>query len=359
MSDSPPREPEASELDRAERSGSPLDATPPPDQPRRLGSGTFSLEGRATPGLYLVGWVATVFGLALFLVAVMSRLEGLTGLGITLLSMTLLSTGLIAAAGAQGAQRRARAAAQGAAPGYVGPSPFLVFGASLPVTVLIVVVLLTPASGLGFDPLSPLGAFVQVSITALVYAGLVRLLVVGTGALSWAEMGIKRLPARQVVADLLYGASFAIPVIFVTAVVAALLVGLLDTIPDSPLPTTTTTEGFLLNMLSGAVVAPIGEEIFYRGFAFTAWYRTMGERPAIIRSALFFALVHVLTVGGATFSDAAPRALIGFAVRVPVAFALAWVFVRRGSLIAPIGLHAAFNGILLVISESAPDLPAP
>ena len=78
--------------------------------------------------------------------------------------------------------------------GTPGPSPFLVFAASLPVTVLIVIVLLTPLTGLGFDPLSPVGALVQVTLTALVYAGLVRLLVVGPGALTWAEMGIRRLP---------------------------------------------------------------------------------------------------------------------------------------------------------------------
>ena len=121
--------------------------------------------------------------------------------------------------------------------------------------------------------------------------------------------------------------------------------------PDSPLPPTQTTAGFLLNMVSAAIVAPIGEELFYRGFALTAWLRRLGERPAIIRSALFFALVHVLTVGGVNFNDAAPRALIGFAVRVPVAFALAWVFLRRGSIFASIGLHAAFNGLLLILSE--------
>jgi membrane protease YdiL (CAAX protease family) len=40
-------------------------------------------------------------------------------------------------------------------------------------------------------------------------------------------------------------------------------------------------------------------------------------------------------------------------VRVPVAFALGWLFVRTGSIWGPIGLHAGFNGILIVLAELA------
>ena len=46
-------------------------------------------------------------------------------------------------------------------------------------------------------------------------------------------------------------------------------------------------------------------------------------------------------------------AAVGFIGRLPVALVLGWLFVRRGSLWAPIGLHAAFNGILLVAAEAA------
>ena len=36
----------------------------------------------------------------------------------------------------------------------------------------------------------------------------------------------------------------------------------------------------------------------FRGFAITAWQRTVGDNGALIRSSLLFALAHVLTVGG-------------------------------------------------------------
>jgi len=46
-------------------------------------------------------------------------------------------------------------------------------------------------------------------------------------------------------------------------------------------------------------------------------------------------------------------AIVGFGTRVPVAIALGWLFARRGTIWASFGLHAAFNGILLIIAEAA------
>jgi membrane protease YdiL (CAAX protease family) len=44
-------------------------------------------------------------------------------------------------------------------------------------------------------------------------------------------------------------------------------------------------------------------------------------------------------------------ALIGFLSRVPIGIALGYVFVRRGTIWASLGLHSAFNAILLVFAE--------
>ena len=94
----------------------------------------------------------------------------------------------------------------------------------------------------------------------------------------------------------------------------------------------------------------------------------IGERRGIVRGALFFALVHVLTISGNTAGEAFQLALIGFATRIPVALALGYLFVRgysidvpglgritalAGSIWVPFGLHAAFNGILLILAEAA------
>ena len=68
---------------------------------------------------------------------------------------------------------------------------------------------------------------------------------------------------------------------------------------------------------------------------------------------MLFAAVHVLLITADTFEQAAAMAAVGFLGRLPVALALGWVFVRRGSIWAPIGLHAAFNAILLILGELA------
>lgn len=52
--------------------------------------------------------------------------------------------------------------------------------------------------------------------------------------------------------------------------------------------------GLLLALLVGGLVAPIAEEVFFRGYIFTGLRRDMGFRPAVMLSAMLFALAHVL-----------------------------------------------------------------
>ncbi|HEY6058014.1 MAG TPA: type II CAAX endopeptidase family protein [Candidatus Limnocylindrales bacterium] len=314
---------------------------------RLPGGSTFTIEGRAAPGLYLVGWLGSVMGLGVLAVAILSGASGLAGFALSLAGSGVLSVGLTAAAGAQTIERRARHVE-----GYDGPSPFLLFPATLALTIVLVLVVGTPAVALGLDVDSPLSSLLSVSLTALAYVTLVRLVVVGPGALDWRAMGLAR-PRAAALEDIALGALLALPLIVVTLVLTTALVALVGKVPDSPLPQARTGVDLAVNLLAAAVVAPVGEEIFFRGFATTAWLRTMGPERAILRGAVFFAVVHILTVGGSSFGDAAGRALVAFVGRLPYAFALGWLFVRRRSLYASIGFHAAFNGLLIVLGELA------
>ena len=261
--------------------------------------------------------------------------------------IVVLSIGLVAGAGSQGIERRAR----GALP-YFGPSPFLVFAASIPTSLLAVIAIGIPLALAGVPVDGPAGRLASVVVQALVYTGLIRLLVVDSGALTWAEMGLRRLDGRALV-DLASGALWAGPVIFITAVLAAILGLLFPVTPVSPLPPTGDNLGFAMHLLAGAIVAPIGEELLFRAFATTAWARAIGDRRGLVRAALFFAVVHVRAISAGTAGEAFGLAVVGFAARVPVALALGWLFIRQRSIWAPIGLHATFNGVLLVIGEVA------
>ena len=317
--------------------------------PGRPGTGTFTIEGRATPGLFVVGWLATLTGFVVVAIGILSG-GGLRATILLLIGLVLLSIGLVAAAGSQGIERRTRAAL-----GYRGPSPFLVFAAAVPISLLAVIVLSVPLVALGMDVDGPVAALLSVTLQAIVYVGLVRLLVVDTGALDWRSMGIVPLDRRGIV-ELGGGALWAVPVIFVTAIVAQLLLNLFPVTPVSPLPPTGTTAGFIVSLVAGVLVAPFGEEILFRGFATTAWARGMGARRALVVGSLFFAFAHVVTIAGATAGDALGLAAVAFAGRIPVALALGWLFLRRGTIWAPFGLHAAFNGILLLVAEAYPPL---
>ena len=307
------------------------------------GASTFTIEGRASPALFVIGWLASLLGLAIAFSGLLggsALLAGFVGPG-------LLSVGLIAACGNQAFERRARGAL------YAGPSPFLVFGTIVAISLFAAYVLGTVLEIFVGDPSAVAGPVAQLIaglLTAVIFVGVVRLTVVGTGALSWAEMRIRRFDRRSI-DDLAIGAALALPVILVTSVLAGILVALFSAEPTSPLPPTGTTTGLLLQLLVGAVIAPVSEEILFRGYALTAWERTIGPERAIIRASLLFALAHVIGIEATTIQEAGGLIVVGFASRLPVAVALGWVFVRRRSIWAPIGLHATFNGVLLLLAH--------
>ena len=226
---------------------------------------------------------------------------------------------------------------------YRGPSPLLVFAAAIPVSALIVIVFAFPLDRLGVPLDGPIGALLSVTIQAVVYIALVRLLVVDTRALDWRAMGVGPLNGTAVF-EMGRGALWAVPVIAVTALVSGVLLQVFPVTPVSPLPPTGETAGFVLSLLAGVIVAPFGEEILFRAFATTAWVRGLGYRRGLVLAALVFALAHVLTIAGTTAGEAFGLAVVGFGARIPVALALGWIFLRRGTVWASFGLHAAFNG---------------
>ena len=340
----------------AEAVDGPVEPVPPPAVPAAQAASanrpssifSFTLEGRAAPALYVVGWIGVLIGVGLIVVSLMSAGSGAAP-WIGVLGLVLLAGGLVGLAGSQATER----ARQAELP-YRGPSPVLAFLAFVAVTLVIQLLALAPLSALGLDPQSPLGTTVNLGLQTLVYIGIVALLVVGPGALSWREMGVHPFgpgPAR----DLLLGAVVAVPVLILTLTLGALLSRFVEVAP-SPLPPPGNTTGLLLNLISGALLAPIGEELFFRGFTTTAWARAMGPVPAIVRGAILFALIHGLTITAATFSEGLQHAVFSFVALLPVGITLGWLFLTRRSLYASIGLHAAFNGIQLVLLAVASGL---
>ena len=83
-------------------------------------------------------------------------------------------------------------------------------------------------------------------------------------------------------------------------------------------------------------LAPIAEELFFRGVALNAWAREYGVRRAIVLSALLFALIH------ASLAAFVPIFVLGLALAV--------IYRRSGNLASSIALHATFNGISVLLA---------
>jgi membrane protease YdiL (CAAX protease family) len=293
----------------------------------------------------VVGWLLSLLGLGIVIVGYQANSSA--GHVVLTLGVAILSVGVLAGAGSQAVERKAK----GTEP-YTGPSPVFIFAASIPIAYLGAVLLgaFMEASG-GQVPI-PVAELILLTIQGGAYIAVIALLVVGSGALTWRDIGF-RPGVRQAVEDLAWGALFAGPVVGLTIVVTAVLVAIFRVTPENPLPPTGSTSGLLLHLFAGAVIAPIAEETLFRGVATTAWVRSLGLRAGIIRGALFFAFAHVLLIGGTTVTEAFAIAFVAFVGRLPIALVLGWLFVRRRSIYASIGLHATFNGFLLVFAEVA------
>jgi len=311
----------------------------PPTNSGPAGSGVFSLEGRPAPGLYLVAWLLAGLGLAVSFIATLAEAPAA---GVLLMvGLLMLVGGLSAGAGYQILARAARPPEA-----YRGPSPPLLFG---------LVFVLVNAVGLGLtavgvgDIQTPLGLLVGAVILVLGYVLAVWLFVVRSGALSWRDMGLPgRGSLQNAIGDAATAAGLMLPVTFVAVVGGGIVAVLLDAAPQSVVPAPTTSVEAVAVAIAAVVLVPIGEEVFFRGYALTAWLRDLGPRQALIRSTALFAVIHVANVQSATFDEGLRQAAVTLAVIAPLGAVLGWLYLQRG-LVGAIAGHITYNGILLFL----------
>ena len=84
-----------------------------------------------------------------------------------------------------------------------------------------------------------------------------------------------------------------------------------------------------------AVIAPLSEEIFFRGFLYSAFKKSWGINAALFLSSFLFALVHL--------------ELYSFIPLMIIGWLLAYLFEKTKSLMTPIFLHGVYNLILILI----------
>ena len=95
-----------------------------------------------------------------------------------------------------------------------------------------------------------------------------------------------------------------------------------------------------LQVVSVVIMAPIAEELLFRGILYNTIKHTGYPLAGMIISAALFALVH------SSLALMLPLFVMGFA--------LAWVYEKSGSIIAPMVMHATFNAINFSLLKLAP-----
>ncbi|HYI22393.1 MAG TPA: CPBP family intramembrane glutamic endopeptidase [Candidatus Limnocylindrales bacterium] len=311
------------------------------------------LNERPAGGLYLISWLLTGLGIGLFFFGSQAGppLRGVMLIG----GLILLIAGLASAAGYQTLARRSRPATR-----FRGPSPVILFVLQV-VAVNAISLALLPLGLPG--PETAVGFLLATIILLAGYAGVVWLFGVRSGALAWRDMGLRfHISPGRVAADIVIAASTMLFVALVAAIFGGILAQLLDTAPPEVVPVATGGFDVVLVAIGAALLVPIGEELFFRGYSITAWMRDVGPRSALLRSTVFFALVHILNIQVDSSPDAAvngaKQALLVLSVIGPVGLGLGWLFLRRG-LIAAIAGHAAFNLFGVLVTILAENLPPP
>ncbi|MCX7869056.1 MAG: CPBP family intramembrane metalloprotease [Terrimicrobiaceae bacterium] len=182
--------------------------------------------------------------------------------------------------------------------------------------------------------------------SATVYATLVVLtwlFLAARGISPWAFFGLRPAPAGTVWRTSLGALAASLPIIYVAQWTGSLALGQEN--PPQPLLDYWMNEaglaGRVLVVVMAVVVAPVAEEILFRGYLFRVAEHFAGRWPAIATVSLLFAAVHVhLPALGGLFLLAA---------------ALNILYCVTGSLWAPIAAHAMFNAITLLVSLAWPQ----
>lgn len=176
------------------------------------------------------------------------------------------------------------------------------------------------------------------------------MVLLGVGAMRFAraELGVvvgPRLPAARATGT---AALAMIAGVARLALLAGALLSLLPGLHDAsnaPLTSVLVGDGGieerLLFLGAAVVIAPVAEEVVFRGLLLPGFAQSMGTTKALVLSSAVFALFHVPSHGSA----AVLPGVLGFA--------FGWARLRTGGLRAPIALHIANNLVVTLLSWAA------
>jgi membrane protease YdiL (CAAX protease family) len=199
------------------------------------------------------------------------------------------------------------------------------------------------ASGTSVDPedLPPgitIGATIVQSLGLIAFAFVLARATAGPPSLR--DFGIRRTSLRRAI-----GWTFASWVAFLAfsgAWSSALGIDESDDLPQE-LGADESTVALVAVLLMVTLLAPVAEELFFRGFAFTALRRAIGLVPGALVTGAIFGAIHA---GGTDAAFLVPLAVFGLL--------LCLLYWKTDSLLPPMALHALNNSLALGVTLEWP-----
>jgi len=158
-------------------------------------------------------------------------------------------------------------------------------------------------------------------------------------------VGFPRRPWPEVGAGVLFGAAlYPVIVLGVGLALTAILQAVSGHSVRAPrqLPTHLSAVGVGVSVVYAVVIAPIHEELFFRGMLFRSIRDNYGFGAGAVGSGLAFGLIHYVP-------GTALGTLLLMSVMVFTGIGLAYVYEKRGNIVATVVAHATFNVIGLIL----------
>ncbi|WP_113928835.1 type II CAAX endopeptidase family protein [Bacillus sp. P14.5] len=155
--------------------------------------------------------------------------------------------------------------------------------------------------------------------------------------LSWSEVGIRPFARKDWKLIILFSIVLLVGAVIIV-VLSSFVGNTWENSKTEAMQQNVTFFTFLLAFVSAAIISPIYEEIFYRGFIYR-WLRTrVSFKGAVLLSSLIFTIVHI-----PTYNVMPVNFFSG------IIFAVAYE--RTGSIWPPVLIHGLTNGTMVLLTS--------
>ncbi|MFD1032525.1 CPBP family intramembrane glutamic endopeptidase [Metaplanococcus flavidus] len=176
-------------------------------------------------------------------------------------------------------------------------------------------------------------------IMAIIFTTALYFVVLKPRGQSWKTVGLQPFAMREWRLIGLW--TIVLIVVSIVLVIAMSFLGIgTENNKTESLQSQMTLLNFVIGFVSAAIISPIYEEIFYRGFLYRFFSSRYGVWSGMITSSIIFTVVHIPTFN-----------------TLPVNFVsgliFSWVYHKTGSIIPSILIHGIFNGIAVILTSIA------